>query len=887
MGCFRVLVVFLCTGLYSLTWSQSLLEERYADNIFLFMEETQLPIDEIKKIGEEYFKVHGTERGSGYKQFQRWLYERQFHLDEGGYLIDPNLEDEEYARFVEGTRGSRIVAAPWTELGPTSWSYTSGWNPGVGRVTSVAVRESDMNTIYIASAGGGIWKSTNAGSSWIPLTDMSNSSWLRIYHITIDPSNANILYAAVMGGGVIKSTNAGTSWTSTGSGPSTTRKVVVHPTNSTIVFATASNGIYRSTNSGTSWTQVDAFNCEDLEFKPGDPNIVYVSGTSDMIKRSTNGGVNWTSIGSAQGITNSGRTLLGVSPANPGVVYAVQASGSIFGRMYKSTDSGQTFITTVIGNSSNGTNYFGYNSDGTGTTGQATYDMAICVNPIDADEVHIAGIICWKSTNGGFAFTVETVWSYPNSTGYNHADVHALEWVGSVIFSGSDGGIYKSTNNGGDWTDLTAGIGIRQLYRMSNAKTNANIIVTGAQDNGSSYRTSAGVWTDWLGADGMDNMISPTNPNIAFGTSQNGQLYKTTNGGASYSGINEPADGNWVTPVAMDPSNHSIIYAGWTDVYKSTNSGSAWTNISNQYINRKLDVLVLAPSNTNFIYAAATNKIFRTQDGGTTWDSIAMAQNVTSIFVSATNPQKIWVTINATSNHVLYSTNMGTTMQSISAGLPALTARSVVVDESMLNGVYVGLNIGVYYRNDITTAWTAYNDLLPLVAINELEIHQGSGKIRVATYGRGVWENALKVPPCSSHVIYTLDDGLGTLRSAIGCTTSSDTITFASSLNGQFIDLASGPITINRNIKLLQTSSTVMKIRSLGGGPIFTLNPGKSATLRYIDLYSGNGQVARAILNYGDMALNQVTLFDNATGSGTLIENKGTMTVNGVVNVKN
>ncbi len=867
-------------------WLKGQVPDRYADNIWQFMEETRLPLEEILAYGDQYFTAHGKERGSGYKQYQRWLYERRFHLDEHGYLIDPQLEQERYEAFIKGARTSGRMPAPWTELGPTTWSYTSGWNPGIGRVTSVAVDPSNANTIYVATAGGGIWKSTSGGNAWLPLTDLVNSSWLKIFHLTIDPSNTSILYAAVIGGGVIKSTNSGATWSATGSGPSTTRKVMVHPTNSTIVFATASNGIYRSVNSGTSWTQVDAFNSEDLEFKPGDPSVIYVAGNNNVLKRSADGGLTWATIGSAQGITNSGRTLLGVSAADPAVVYAVQANGSIFGRMYKSTDSGQNFITTVIGNPTNGTNYFGYESNGTGTTGQAGYDMAICVNPVNAGEVHIAGIICWKSTDGGYTFVAETVWSYPNSTGYNHADVHALEWVGTVIYSGSDGGVYKSTNYGGDWTDLSAGLGVRQLYRISCAKTDGTIIVTGAQDNGSSYRTATATWTDWLGADGMDNMISPTNPNIAYGTSQNGQLYKTTNGGASYSGITEPAEGNWITPVTMDPVNHSIIYAGWTDVYKSANSGSSWTNISNQYINRKLDVLVLAPSNTNFIYAAATNKIFRTQNGGTSWDSIALANNVTSIYVSATNPQKIWVTINATTNHVLYSTDMGTTMQSISSGLPALAARSVVVDESAVNTVYVALNIGVYYRNDFNPSWSAYNDILPLVALNELEIHQGSGKIRAATYGRGVWENNLIVPPCSSYVVNTLDDGLGSLRSAIGCTTTGDSISFATAILGQYIDLTTGPILINRNIKIHQGASTVMKVRALGTGPVFTINAGKTASLKYLELYSGTGTTARAIKNAGTLSLQQVTLFDNTSGSGNLVENKGQLSINGVVTVK-
>jgi hypothetical protein len=143
--------------------------------------------------------------------------------------------------------------------------------------------------------------------------------------------------------------------------------------------------------------------------------------------------------------------------------------------------------------------------------------------------VMIGSVICFKSTNGGTSFVAQTAWTYPNTVGYNHADVHALEWMGATIFSGTDGGIYKSTNSGGDWTDLSTGLGIKQFYRIACSKTDPDVITGGAQDNGSSYRRTDSTWKDWLGADGMDNVISPTNANIAIGTSQNGAIYKTAN----------------------------------------------------------------------------------------------------------------------------------------------------------------------------------------------------------------------------------------------------------------------------------------------------------------------------------------------------------------------
>lgn len=574
-------------------------------DIFNLMERTDLRIDEVESIADKYFKENGTGQGSGYKHYQRWLYERKFHLDENGYFIAPETEDRAYHDAVRRMTVKSRASMPWTELGPTYWSRTSGWNPGVGRITSVAVDPSDTTVIYVTSPGGGIWKSTNSGVSWTSLVDFVNSSWMNFFHICIDPNNTSTLYASLSSGGVLKSTNAGATWSTTGSGPSSARQVKVHPSNSSIVFAAATNGLWRSANGGTSWTQVQSAHKEDIEFMPGNPNIMYSCGSSgtSCVWRSTDNGVNWTAITSGSGITNTGRTLMAVSAANPAIVYAVQANGSEFGRLYKSTDTGKTYSTTVTGSASSGTNYFGYETTGTGTGGQATYDMAICVNPLNASEVHIAGIICWVSTNGGSSFVAETAWSLPNSVGYNHADVHALEWVKGTIYSGSDGGIYKSINRGGDWTDLSNGLGIRQFYRISCAKTDAKVVVGGAQDNGSSFLRNTGAWVDWLGADGMDNVISPTNAAVSIGTSQYGSIYKTTNSGGSYSNLTRPNAGNWVTPLVGHPTSADTIWGGWTGVYRSANGGTSWTAISSGVITTTVDVLEVSRANTRHIWA--------------------------------------------------------------------------------------------------------------------------------------------------------------------------------------------------------------------------------------------------------------------------------------------
>jgi hypothetical protein len=724
-------------------------EAQKSDFIFELMNRRDLTLTEINTQANEYFNRVGTGQGTGYKHYQRWYYESQFHLNDQGYLRDPQEEEAAYQQYYDQygpnstARIGFAAVGSWTQQGPFTWTQTSGWNPGNGRLFAMAIHPSNLNTIYVGSPGGGMWKSTDGGATWIPLTD-HNSVWMYIYSIAIDPANQNIVYAGTGNSGnqVIKSTDGGANWTVLGAGPTgNIRKILIHPSNSSIVFAAASNGIFRSTNGGTSWTQVHTSSKEDIEFKPGDPNTMYSAGSSSIV-RSTDNGVTWTVLGAAQGITNTGRSLIGVSAANPAVVYVVQASGSTFGRLYYSTNSGASFVTQITGNASVSpavNNFFGYFTDGTDTRGQATHDMAICVSPSNASEVHIAGIIAWKSTNAGVSFTATTEWSLPNATGYNHADVHGLEFVSTTLYSLSDGGIFKSTDNASNWTNISTGLGIMQFYRIASATTNTNVWTGGSQDNGSTAMQSAGNMVSWLGADGMEGLVSPTNSLNIWGTSQNGQLYRSTNGGNTRSTLAAIPGGAWVTPLAIHPTTETTIFAGGSGVYKSTNSGSTFSLISGA-ITATISDLTVAPSNANYIYACSGSNLYVTANGGTTWTTTTLAGvgSISDICVSPSTPTKIWIA--TTGGKVQVSTNSGSTFTDITGLLPAIAARTVVVDNTAAENLYVGMNIGVYTRNNTITSWSLITSNLPRVAVNELDIqNNGAGKIRVATYGRGVW----------------------------------------------------------------------------------------------------------------------------------------------------
>ena len=707
-------------------------------NIFKLMERRDIRLSEIDALAKKHFNIVGRGKGTGNKQYERWKYEQQFHLNADGYILPADYDAGQFSRSTTLMPAAAETGA-WKELGPAKWQRTTSWNPGVGRLTSIAVFPSNQNIIYVTSPGGGIWKTTTGGGNWTPLTD-NNASMMNMSSVVVDPTNSDVVYAG--NSTFYKSINGGGSWTSSSPGVSTILKILLNPNNSQVIWAVGNSGISQSIDGGSTWVKRSNLSTEDIEFKPGNTNVMYATGSSSSsaFHKSNDGGVTWTTVGSASGITNTGRSLVSVSPANADRVYVLQANGSEFGRMYRSDDGGNTFITTVIGNAASGTNYFGYENNGTGTGGQAWYDMAMTVNPANANEVHIGGIICWKSTNGGSSFVSETAWYLPNSIGYNHADVHVLEWVGTTIYSGSDGGIYKSTDYGDNWTDLSVGLGVRQFYRISNSKTNTTIVTGGAQDNGSSVLKSTG-WIDWLGADGMDCAISPLDSNTIIGTSQYGSLYRTTNGGTSYSGISAPASGNWVTPLVME-SNSNNLYVGWNGVYRSTDLGTTWTKISGTVISSNVSVLAISPSNPNYIYAAVGSTVYVTKNGGSSWVRYTAPSTVNSIAIHHSNPEKVWVASNSP-NQVLVSTNACSTYTNIASNLPAIAARSIVVDNSADEGLYVGMNIGIYYTNKNSTTWTNLTDNLPQVAVNEVELQLSGGKLRVASYGRGVWERPM------------------------------------------------------------------------------------------------------------------------------------------------
>lgn len=696
-------------------------------------------VSEVEQIAKIYFDKVGRGENSGYKLYERWLDWATRSMDQNGFTITSKQVTEETDKFNASNSNNKQMVPPgnWMELGPKKWTLTSSWSAGLGRVVAIAIEPINQQLMYVGSPGGGLWKSTDAGLTWVPLGDQMN---MNILALAINPLNSNTVYVGTSSGQIIKSIDGGLTFTLTSKGISgTAKRILIHPTKTNRMWVSTSSGIFYSTDSGANFSKLSAASTEDLEFKPGNTAVVYACGNSFQL--STDSGLTWNVITS--GIVATERMRLEVTSAAPANVYLIQKKGSGFGRIYKSTNSGVDF--KIISSIDSGaTNYIG---------SQASRNMTIAVSNTNSNEIHIGGLDYYRSLDGGVSFIKIGSWSYPSGKSYVHADLQVIEYINGKLYYATDGGFYRSTNQGDNTTDLTQnGIGIRQYYRIGGCPSDASLVVGGSQDNGTSLmKGSTHEFIEWLGADGMEAFIDYANPNILYGTSQYGTLYKSTNGGLSRStlgGLPGDGKGEWETPFEMDPVNHTTVYLGYEKLFRNKNSAASgsWVSLTDSVtLTDDIDELKIAPSDNNYIYFAEGSKLWRTKNGQ---DSIPLwtqllgtSGTVNYIAIDPNDPEHVAI---ATSGSAIYrSANAGNTWTEISGNVPNVTLFCLAFDDLPDNGLYVGTSSGIYYKNDFQPTWSAFSQNLPKVEIRELEIHFGARMIRAGTYGRGIWESPI------------------------------------------------------------------------------------------------------------------------------------------------
>lgn len=714
------------------------------------------------------------------KQFERWKHFWKSRVDDEGNFPRPDvwrtekiyIDQYHRNRKSESLLGSTQNNPEWRLVGPLGSPL--GNMSGNGRLNGVTLSSNNENLIWVAAAGGGAWKSTDAGKSWTTTTD--KIAVLAINDVALDPKNDNIVYLGtgddwgqgaiyrnVNSAGVMKSTDGGNTWQETGlkwniAQGITISKILVHPQNSSILLATTTDGIYRSTDAAATWTRVQTGWFRDLDFHKEDPDRWYACSNTQFFL-STDGGVKWSSK-TVSGMSGTRRLAISSSEANSDFIYLVAANGDgRFAGLFQSTDGGDTWTRR-----STTPSILEDNIDGTvntGRQGQGWYDLAILASPTDAKSVFVGGINIWRSATNGQTWTIVSDWLGRSGKSYVHADIHDIDYssVSGKIYAATDGGLYVTTNNGTTWTEINGTKAIMQFYKISITEQ-SNIILGGSQDNGTN-RFSSNEWREANGGDGMDNGIDPTNSQIMYCSNPQGDLRKSSNGGQNFGPMltdnTTGESGQWVTPFVIDMAKPDNLYAGYRRVWKSTDKGSTWRATGNFPNNPSalVNCIAVSESNNSWIYASSGAGLFYTTDAGVTWAQRTGlpfgAGNISSIAISKQNHQRVCVTLSRFGAANVYeSLNGGETWKDVSAGMPRVPANTCIYEKSN-NRIFVGTDIGVYYKDEVAGSFNDYNNGFPAVFVNDLEISNSRGKLIVGTWGRGVWEANL--PACQGGVL--------------------------------------------------------------------------------------------------------------------------------------
>jgi PKD repeat protein/photosystem II stability/assembly factor-like uncharacterized protein len=719
----------------------------------------------VQKAFNIYFENRDLTKVKGWKPFKRW----EYRMLEGRIYPDGSRRPEDhvikaYEQYLSSHKGARSLAGDWTDLGPFMIPDGKGYK-GLGRLNAIAFDPSDPDFIWVGSPSGGLWKTMTGGNDWTCVTEELPS--LGVSAILIDHTNPSVMYIGTgdrdagdaYGIGVYRSTDGGETWEEWNAGMNNrvVGKLIMHPSNHLIIYAATNGGIYRTTNGGGTWTFVESGDFKDVVFKPNDPTIIYAAGNGTFY-RSVNSGITFTQVTS--GMPGGTRAAIAVTPDNPSFVYVILTNGDSFKGLYRSTDSGQNF--TVRSTTPNIMSWGCTGGDG----GQAWYDLDIACDPTNSDIVFAGGVNCFKSSTGGTTWNISSHWWGDCNVPAVHADLHVLEYnpLNNRLYTGNDGGIYYSPDQGASWIEITNGLPINQVYKIGQSATVRNKTVDGCQDNGSSTYMGD-YWQFVLGGDGMECAVDPIDANYSYATVYFGYIarfYQNTNNGTvaenGFNGINE--SGSWITPFILDEKSPNIMFVGYKNIWRSTNIKSpssqiAWQKISDGLAginDQDMRVLEQSPANTDILYAARyDNMLFRTDNckaASPAWIDLTImlpeAAGINDVECDPFNPDIVYISLN---NNIYKSVDRGQNWVDISGSLPYVAYTSIAAYKNSHDGLFVSSDIGVFYRDQFMTDWIMFsNGLPPDASVTEIEIYYDavdpSGDIlRAGTYGRGLWES--------------------------------------------------------------------------------------------------------------------------------------------------
>lgn len=560
-----------------------------------------------------------------------------------------------------------------------------------GRISAIeGVNSENGKTLYVGTAGGGVWKTTNAGASFKPIFDKYCQS---IGAIAIDQKNPKIVYVGTgesnmrnsvsIGDGLYKSTDAGSNWVKIGGLDSTEHisKVLIDPNNSSIVYAAAPGplwsdskhrGLYKSTDAGKTFEKIlyvsEKAGCADLVIDPSNPSTLYAStwefrrtpysfssgGPGSAVWKSTDGGKTWKELTNGLPAKPIGRTALAIAPSAPNNLIAIVEAKQT--GLYISADAGESWKSQ---------------SASLNVVSRPFYFSTLVIDPKDPKRVYRPAYSFAYSSDGGYSFAEAS-----GEGGWVHSDHHAL-WINpnntNQLYLGTDGGVYLSLDRGATWL-FVQNLPVGQFYHVDHDMGDPYRVFGGLQDNGSWVAPSSnaggvgnGDWKAIYGGDGFWVTPDPTDPHIAYAESQGGDVNRVDLRTVKSVGVrplqtagDEKLRWNWNTPIVIGKANPKNLYTGAQYVYRSKDQGRNWTKISPDLTTND------------------KKKQEQENSGGLSADNTS-AENHTTIFTIAESPldeNMIWV--GTDDGNLQVSTDGGATWTNTSGavtatGIPAQT----------------------------------------------------------------------------------------------------------------------------------------------------------------------------------------------------------------------
>jgi len=676
-----------------------------------------------------------------------------------------------------------------------------------GRIDDIAVLENNPSTFYVGAATGGVWKTTNNGTTFEPVFDAQSST--SIGDIAIAPSDPSIVWVGTgepnnrqsssWGDGVYRSLDAGKTWTNTGLRDTKhIGRVVIDSRDPNIVYVAAvghlwgpnkERGVFKTTDGGKTWTNVLFINEEtgviDLAMDPESPMTLYAAayqrrrtpwgfnggGAGSALYKTIDGGATWTKLtkGLPEGVT--GRIGVDIYRRNPNILYVLVENAK--GGTFRSDDRGETWRKMSDMDS------------------RPMYYSQIRIDPNNDQRLWQLAAPMYFSDDGG------KTWN--TTLGQRvHGDFHAM-WIDPAnsnhVLTGSDGGLHASYDRGRTW-DFINTIPLGQFYEVSMDNQKPFWVYGGLQDNGSWSGPSGtlnqeGITNDdWFrtgGGDGFYSVVDPIDPSVIYVESQNGSVSRLelkTGERKSIKPEARPAEKryrfDWNSPIVISPHNNRTIYFAGNRVFRSTDRGNTWTwsdDLTKDQDREKLPIMGALPDKTTLsrhdgvetfgqivtlaespikeglLYAGTDDGNLQiSRDSGRTWKNIidkvpGVPKNtyVSRIVPSRYAEATAYLTLDGHraddySTYVFVTTDYGESWKAIKSNIPAgVTARVIREHPRNQNLLFLGTEFGAYVSFDRGGRWTRLKGNLPLVRVDDIQIHPRDNALVLATHGRSVW----------------------------------------------------------------------------------------------------------------------------------------------------